>query len=142
MKSIKKGKIILIYLMACLIYCIWLPTYIKTTTPKPTFSEYLATQGVTLEQLKNTMETLNKKSGQYAGIQIIMQQDAQKLLGKDLGNKVEYDNGQLVIKFNGNYITMDEIKQHLMQQTPIKSKDGKRMMLFHNGSSDETRRLL
>lgn len=140
MKSTKRKIIIFIYFMACLIYCIWLPTYIKATTPKLTFWEYLEIQGISVDKFKSTMETLNKHDYRRGGG--LLQQDAQRLLGKDLGNKVEYDNGQLVIKFNGNYITMDEIKQHLMQQTPIKSKDGKSMMLFHNGSSDETRRLL
>lgn len=140
MKSTKRKVIIFIYFIACLIYCIWLPTYIKATTPKLTFWEYLEIQGISVDKFKSTMETLNKD--QYGKNTAVVQDDARKLLGKDLGNKIMYINDELVVHFNGNYITMDEIKQHLMQQTPIKSKDGKRMMLFHNGSPDETRRLL
>lgn len=131
MKSTKRKVIIFIYFIACLIYCIWLPIYIKVTTPKPTFSEYLTRQGVTLEQLKNTMETLNKKSGQYAGIQIIMQQDAPKLLGEDLGNKVKYNNGGLVIDFYGDIITMNKIRQ--MSSGAIKGKYG---TMYNNSGSN------
>lgn len=122
MKSIKKGYIIFIYLIACLIYCIWLPTYIKVTTPKPTFSEYLALQGVTLEQLKNTMEILNKNKGKYGGVSNIMTADAVKMLGTDLGNKMTYDNGELVVNFYGDIMTMNKIRQ--MSSGAIKGKYG------------------
>lgn len=131
MKSIKKGKIILIYLIACLIYCIWLPTYIKTTTPKPTFSEYLALQGVTLEQLKNNMEILNKNKGKYGGVSNIMTADAVKMLGTDLGNKMTYDNGELVVNFYGDIMTMNKIRQ--MSSGAIKGKYG---TMYNNSGSN------
>lgn len=139
MKSIKKGYIIFIYLIACLIYCIWLPTYIKVTTPKPTFSEYLAIQGVTLGQLKNTMETLNKNKGKYGGVSGIMTADAVKMLGADLGNKMTYNHGELVVNFYGDIITLDKIKQDIMSQTPIRSKHG--MVYFNTGSIKDSEKL-
>ena len=129
MKSIKKGYIIFIYLIACLIYCIWLPTYIKTTTPKPTFSEYLAIQGVSLEQLKNTMETLNKHD--YRRGAGLLSQDAEKLLGTDLGSKVMYDHGELVVNFYGDIITMNKIRQ--MSSGAIKGKYG---TMYNNSGSN------
>lgn len=131
MKSIKKGYIIFIYLIACLIYCIWLPTYIKVTTPKPTFSEYLALQGVTLEQLKNTMEILNKNKGKYGGVSNIMTADAVKMLGTDLGNKMTYDNGELVVNFYGDIMTMNKIRQ--MSSGAIKGKYG---TMYNNSGSN------
>ena len=131
MKSIKKGYIIFIYLIACLIYCIWLPTYIKVTTPKPTFSEYLALQGVTLEQLKNTMEILNKNKGKYGGVSNIMTADAVKMLGTDLGNKMTYDNGELVVNFYGDIMTMNKIRQ--MSSSEIKGKYG---TMYNNSGSN------
>ena len=120
MKSIKKGKIILIYLMACLIYCIWLPTYIKTTTPKPTFSEYLAIQGISIDNFKSAMETLNKS--RYVVGTSMLQVEARRLLGNDLGNKVRYEYKQLVVDFNGDIMTMNKIRQ--MSSGTIKGKYG------------------
>lgn len=122
MKSRKIKIIIFIYFMACLTYCIWLPNYIKITTPKPTFSEYLALQGVSLEQLKNTMETLNKNKGKYGGVSGIMAADAVKMLGADLGNKMTYNHGELVVNFYGDIITMNKIRQ--MSSGAIKGKYG------------------
>ena len=107
-----------------------------------TFDEYLASQGVTRDKLKTAMETLDKRSGQYAGIQTLMQQDAQRLLGKEFGNKVMYNHGELVVNFNGNFITLDEIKQNIgtaIEQTSkskgidIRGKYG--MMYFNSGSN-------
>lgn len=129
MKSIKKGKIILIYLMACLIYCIWLPTYIKTTTPKPTFSEYLAIQGINIDDFKSAMETLNK--GRYVGGTSMLQVEARKLLGNDLGNKVRYEYKQLVVDFNGDIMTMNKIRQ--MSSGAIKGKYG---TMYNNSGSN------
>ena len=136
MKSTKRKIIIFIYFMACLIYCIWLPTYIKATTPKLTFWEYLEIQGISVDKFKSTMETLNKHDYRRGGG--LLQQDAQRLLGKDLGNKVEYDNGQLVIKFNGNYITMDEIRGTASTE-PIKGKSG--MLYYHKYDEEELKKL-
>lgn len=136
MKSTKRKIIIFIYFMACLIYCIWLPTYIKATTPKLTFWEYLEIQGISVDKFKSTMETLNK--GRYGGTEAIMQAEARKLLGNDLGDKVEYDNGQLVIKFNGNYITMDEIRGTASTE-PIKGKSG--MLYYHKYDEEELKKL-
>lgn len=136
MKSTKRKIIIFIYFMACLIYCIWLPTYIKATTPKLTFWEYLEIQGISVDKFKSTMETLNKHDYRRGGG--LLQQDAQRLLGKDLGNKVEYDNGQLVIKFNGNYITMDEIRGTASTE-PIKGKFG--MLYYHKYNEEELKKL-
>ena len=97
------------------------------------------------------METLDKRSGQYAGIQTLMQQDAQRLLGKEFGNKVMYNHGELVVNFNGNFITMDEIKQNIgvavqqasgMSQSSIRSKDGRSMMYFYRPDSNTAKRVL
>lgn len=129
MKSIKKGKIILIYLIACLIYCIWLPTYIKTTTPKPTFSEYLAIQGISIDNFKSAMETLN--NGHYGESTPILQVEARKLLGNDLGNKVRYEYKQLVVDFNGDIMTMNKIRQ--MSSGAIKGKYG---TMYNNSGSN------
>jgi hypothetical protein len=129
MKSIKKGKIILIYLIACLIYCIWLPTYIKTTTPKPTFSEYLAIQGISIDNFKSAMETLN--NGHYGEATPILQVEARKLLGNDLGNKVRYEYKQLVVDFNGDIMTMNKIRQ--MSSGAIKGKYG---TMYNNSGSN------
>lgn len=129
MKSIKKGKIILIYLMACLIYCIWLPTYIKTTTPKPTFTEYLAIQGINIDDFKSAMKTLNK--GRYVGGTSMLQVEARKLLGNDLGNKVRYEYKQLVVDFNGDIMTMNKIRQ--MSSGAIKGKYG---TMYNNSGSN------
>lgn len=129
MKSIKKGKIILIYLMACLIYCIWLPTYIKTTTPKPTFTEYLAIQGINIDDFKSAMETLNKD--RYVGGTSMLQVEARKLLGNDLGNKVRYEYKQLVVDFNGDIMTMNKIRQ--MSSGAIKGKYG---TMYNNSGSN------
>ena len=129
MKSIKKGKIILIYLIACLIYCIWLPTYIKVTTPKPTFSEYLAIQGISIDNFKSAMETLNQ--GKYGGNTAVVQMKARELLGNDLGNKVRYEYKQLVVDFNGDIMTMNKIRQ--MSSGAIKGKYG--TMYNYSGSN-------
>lgn len=136
MKSRKVKIIIFIYFMACLIYCIWLPNYIKITTPKPTFSEYLAIQGVTLGQLKSAMEEINKKK--YGGTQLA-QMEARRLLGNDLGNKVMYNHGELVVNFYGDIITLDKIKQDIISQTPIRSKHG--MVYFNTGSIKDSEKL-
>lgn len=129
MKSIKKGKIILIYLIACLIYCIWLPTYIKVTTPKPTFSEYLAIQGISIDNFKSAMETLN--NGRYGGGTTMLQVEARRLLGNDLGNKVRYEYKQLVVDFNGDIMTMNKIRQ--MSSGAIKGKYG---TMYNNSGSN------
>lgn len=113
-----------------------------------TFDEYLMSQGITADKFKSAMETLNK--GRYGGTQEIMQAEARRLLGKDLGNKVEYNNGQLVVNFNGNFITMDEIKQDvgaaIQQASGISTEPirGKRfgMSYFHKYSKDELKRLI
>lgn len=129
MKSIKKGYIIFIYLIACLIYCIWLPTYIKVTTPKPTFSEYLAIQGISIDNFKSAMETLN--NGRYEEVTPILQVEARKLLGNDLGNKVRYEYKQLVVDFNGDIMTMNKIRQ--MSSGAIKGKYG---TMYNNSGSN------
>lgn len=129
MKSIKKGYIIFIYLIACLIYCIWLPTYIKVTTPKPTFSEYLALQGISIDNFKSAMETLN--NGRYGEATPILQVEARKLLGNDLGNKVWYEYKQLVVDFNGDIMTMNKIRQ--MSSGAIKGKYG---TMYNNSGSN------
>lgn len=129
MKSIKKGYIIFIYLIACLIYCIWLPTYIKVTTPKPTFSEYLALQGISIDNFKSAMETLN--NGGYGEATPILQVEARKLLGNDLGNKVRYEYKQLVVDFNGDIMTMNKIRQ--MPSGAIKGKYG---TMYNNSGSN------
>ena len=107
-----------------------------------TFDEYLISQGTNTDKFKSAMETLSKRSGQYAGIQTLMQQDAQRLLGKELGNKVMYNRGELVVNFNGNFITLDEIKQNIgtaIEQTSkskgIDMKGRYGMMYFNSGSN-------
>lgn len=136
MKSTKRKIIIFIYFMACLIYCIWLPTYIKATTPKLTFWEYLEIQGISVDKFKSTMETLNKD--QYGKNTAVVQDDARKLLGKDLGNKIMYINDELVVHFNGNYITMDEIRGTASTE-PIKGKYG--MSYYHKYNEEELKKL-
>ncbi len=129
MKSRKIKLIIFIYFMACLIYCIWLPTYIKATTPKPTFTEYLAIQGINIDDFKSAMETLNK--GRYGGCTLMLQVEARRLLGNDLGNKVRYEYKQLVVDFNGDIMTMNKIRQ--MSSGAIKGKYG--TMYNYSGSN-------
>ena len=114
-----------------------------------TFDEYLTSQGITRDKLKTAMETLNKHD--YRRGAGILGQDAQKLLGADLGSKVMYNHGELVVNFNGNFITMDEIKQNIgvavqqasgMSQSSIRSKDGRSMMYFNKPNSNITKRVL
>lgn len=114
-----------------------------------TFDEYLTSQGITRDKLKTAMETLNKHD--YRRGTGILGQDAQKLLGADLGSKVMYNHGELVVNFNGNFITMDEIKQNIgvavqqasgMSKSSIRSKDGRSMMYFDKPNSNIAKRVL
>lgn len=108
-----------------------------------TFDEYLTSQGVTRDKLKSAMEEINKKK--YGGTQLA-QMEARRLLGNDLGNKVMYNHGELVVNFNGNFITMDEIKQNIglavqqasgINQGPFRSKTGSSLMYFQKYSERE-----
>ena len=99
-----------------------------------TFDEYLTSQGITRDKLKSAMEEINKKK--YGGT-ALAQMKARELLGNELGNKVMYNHGELVVNFNGNFITMDEIKQNIglavqqasgMNQAPFRSKTGSSLM--------------
>lgn len=113
-----------------------------------TFDEYLASQGVTRDKLKTAMEEINKKK--YGGTSLA-QTEARRLLGNELGNKVMYNHGELVVNFNGNFITMDEIKQNIglavqqasgMNQAPFRSKTGSSLMYFQKFNEKERNYLI
>lgn len=113
-----------------------------------TFDEYLASQGVTRDKLKTAMEEINKKK--YGGT-ALAQMKARELLGNELGNKVMYNHGELVVNFNGNFITMDEIKQNIglavqqasgMNQAPFRSKTGSSLMYFQKFNEKERNYLI
>lgn len=52
----------------------------------------------------------------------MLQVEARRLLGNDLGNKVRYEYKQLVVDFNGDIMTMNKIRQ--MSSGTIKGKYG------------------
>ena len=89
------------------------------------------------------MKAINKTK---YGSTSLAQTEARRLLGNELVNKVMYNHGELVVNFNGNFITMDEIKQNIglavqqasgMNQAPFRSKTGSSLMYFQKFNEKE-----
>lgn len=76
--------------------------------------DYLKLQGVSGTNLYNTMTKIKKADELGGWTPDLITQYASGYLGKDVAKMIQYsDNGQLIVNFNGNFLTMEDIEKQL-----------------------------
>jgi glutamine phosphoribosylpyrophosphate amidotransferase len=101
---------------------------------KENVAEMLAKAGIKPETLYNTAKKLDEDKKMYGGSNLELRRHAAGYLGNDIGNRFTYnDKGQIVIQFNGNFLTLEDIKKELGQSSAEveKVKDSKKGKFFN-----------
>ena len=78
-------------------------------------NDFVASTGMSKKEIYDKLMTLEKRRLDSHGFIGGLLRDKDVVLGKKLGGMVEVREGKLVINFNGNFITIDDIKDEIGQ---------------------------
>ncbi len=87
------------------------------------FSEYLGNLGVNPQTFYDTFKNLNTHKKDFGGMTELLQMEARSKLGKELGSKVEFRKGELVVNFNGNFLTLEDLQHEIGRAVNLSNDD-------------------